>query len=104
MKDYSQVARERYATARARFLAKWGWLPILGLSGAVFSATDRVDYYDARGQRTGYAIVDRETGRVDYYNSGSRRIGYGKVDGRAETFDLQGERQAPALVPVTPKR
>lgn len=68
---------------------------------------ERIDLYDAKGTRTGYAIIDRENGRVDYYDPQSRRTGWGQVDqtGRAERFDLQGRRQdSTVVVPVVPDR
>lgn len=64
----------------------------------------RIDLYDTKSNRTGYAIVDRETGRVDTYDANSRRTGWGRVDpsGRAERFDLEGRRQEPTAFPLGP--
>jgi hypothetical protein len=68
-------------------------------------AADRVDLFDLKGRRTGYAIVDRATGRVDFYDAQSRRTGYGKADpaGIVDRFDLRGRRQEETLVPVQAK-
>jgi len=65
----------------------------------------RIDLFDAKGRRTGYAVVDRDTGRVDFYDTMSRRTGYGRVDGtgKVERFGLDGKREGEAAVPVLPK-
>jgi hypothetical protein len=75
---------------------------ILGAVLAHGCETTRVDLFDARGQRTGYAVVDRDTGRVDFYDATSRHTGYGRVDGtgKVERFGLDGKRQGETAVPV----
>lgn len=67
---------------------------VLALAGSALAQERRVDLYDAKSRRTGYAVVDPETGRVDLYDRKSRRTGYGKMDGegRLELFDLKGRR------------
>jgi hypothetical protein len=68
---------------------------------------DHVNLYDAKGRRTGYAVVDRESGRVDVYDAQSNRTGYGTVDrstGRVDLFDAGGRRIPGALQPPAPSR
>lgn len=84
-------------------------LVVAGLlfAGAASAADrERVDLYDNKGRRTGYALVDRESGRVDFYDRGSRRTGYCVVqpDGRVERFDLKGRRETPTVVPPPIRR
>lgn len=72
-------------------------------------AEERVDLFDLKSRRNGYAIVDRETGRVDFYDAESRRTGWGRVDpsGRVERFGLDGKRQEGTALPLPtpePKR
>jgi len=57
-------------------------------------AGERVDLYDTKGQRTGYAVVTPETGRVDLYDAKSRRTGYGTVSpsGRLTLYGMDGRR------------
>ncbi len=78
---------------------------ILGVVLARAGETTRIDLFDAKGRRTGYAVMDRETGRVDFYDTMSRRTGYGRVDGvgKVERFGLDGKRQGETVVPVLPK-
>lgn len=78
---------------------------VLGVVLARAGETTRIDLFDARARRTGYAIVDRDTGRVDFYDTMSRRTGYGRVDGtgKVERFGLDGKRQGETVVPVLPK-
>jgi hypothetical protein len=78
---------------------------ILGVVPVLAGDAARVDLFDARGRRTGHAIVDRATGRVDFYDTMSRRTGYGRVDGsgRVERFGLDGRRQGETVVPVLPR-
>jgi hypothetical protein len=78
---------------------------ILGAVLAHGGETTRVDLFDTRGQRTGYAVVDRDTGRVDFYDATSRHTGYGRVDGtgKVERFGLDGKRQDETAVPVVPR-
>lgn len=40
----------------------------LALAAPAF-AGERLDLFDLKGHRTGYAVVDRETGRVDSYDA-----------------------------------
>jgi hypothetical protein len=69
------------------------------------SADERVDLFDRRGNRTGYAIVDQRTGRVDFFDRYSNRAGYGRIDarGNVERFDLKGRRQDETVLPVPRK-
>lgn len=64
----------------------------------------RIDLFDTKGRRTGYAVVDGDTGRVDFYDTMSRRTGYGRVDrsGKIERFGLDGTRQGETAIPVLP--
>lgn len=77
----------------------------LGVVLARAGETTRIDLFDAKGRRTGYAVVDRDTGRVDFYDTMSRRTGYGRVDGagKVERFGLDGKREAETAVPVLPR-
>jgi hypothetical protein len=63
--------------------------------GASAQHRERVDLYDTKGRREGYAIVDRDTGRVDVYDRHSRRTGHGNIqpDGRLELFDSSAVRR-----------
>lgn len=72
--------------------------PVAALAG------ERVDLFDTKGRRTGYAIVDREAGRVDFYDAQSRRTEWGKLDqsGKVERFDLKGRRQGETALPLAP--
>lgn len=94
----------------ARRLAVTGALAgalLAGVPAGGAGERERVDLHDARGRRTGYAIVDRESGRVDFYDVSSRRTGWGRLDpatGRVERFGLDGRRQDPTAVPVPPRR
>lgn len=58
----------------------------------------RVDLFDARGNRTGYAQVDREAGRVDLFDARGNRLGYGRVkrSGRADFLDARGALPQPS--------
>ena len=76
----------------------------LSVATSAGEAAERIDLFDTHGRRTGSAIVDRKDGRVDYYDPSSRRTGWGQVDatGRVERFGLDGRRQTPTALPVTP--
>jgi len=65
-------------------------------------APDRVDFFDLKGRRTGYAIVDTKTGRADFFDVNSRRTGWGRLEpsGRVERFDLDGRRQPDTALPL----
>jgi hypothetical protein len=39
----------------------------------------RIDTYDPKSNRTGYATVDPQTGRIDFYDTKSNRVGSGHV-------------------------
>jgi hypothetical protein len=89
----------------------WVLLVLALLVGFIFGGvlagageTTRIDLFDAKGRRTGYAVVDRDTGRVDFYDTMSRRTGYGRVDrsGKVERFGLDGRRQGETAIPVLP--
>lgn len=71
---------------------------------ALAEAEDRthVDLFDAKGHRTGYAIVDRKGGRVDLYEANSNRTGWGRItpSGRIELFGLDGKRQEGTALPL----
>jgi hypothetical protein len=72
------------------------------LAGPVSTlAGERVDLFDAKGRRTGYAIIDREAGRVDLYDAQSRRTGWGKLEQSAKVkrLDLKGRRQGERALP-----
>lgn len=60
----------------------------LALHAGSALAGERVDLFDQKGRRTGYAIVDREGGCVDYFDAQSRRLGWGQLSpsGKAEQF------------------
>jgi hypothetical protein len=87
--------------------------PVLGfvaVAGTILlappvSADERVDLFDRRGNRAGYAIVDQKTGRVDFFDRYSNRAGYGRIDarGNVERFDLKGRRQDETVLPVPRK-
>lgn len=66
----------------------------------------RVNLFDAKGERTGSAIVDRGANRVDFFDTQSRRTGWGRVDatGRVESFGLDGVRQGDTMRPAIPPR
>ena len=53
---------------------------------------DRIDFLDARGNRTGSTLAGGE--RISVFNAKSRRPGSGRVEsgGTVSTFDLQGTR------------
>ena len=78
---------------------------ILGAVPARAGEPTRVDFFDAQGRRTGYAVVDRDTVRVDFYDTMSRRTGYGRVDGagKVERFGVDGKRQGETALPVPRK-
>jgi len=61
-----------------------------------------VDLYSARGQPTGYAIVDLDMLRVDFFDNTSRLIGSGWFDrrGHVMTFDLSGQRRSDTALPI----
>ena len=65
-------------------------LPLLMLPATPAAAQDRtrVDLYDAKSRREGYAIIDRESGRVDAFDKNSKRTGYGKIapDGKLDLY------------------
>ena len=92
----------------------WWWIAVLALGvGLLLGAwlahgeeRTRVDMFDTHGNRSGYAIVDRQTGRVDYYDAKSHHTGWGQVDatGRAERFDMNGQRQEGTVLPLPPPR
>lgn len=87
-------------------IAAWiALLMALGLMVAPALAGERVDFFNAKGQRTGYAVVDQKSGRVDFYDMKSRRTGWGRVDstGRVERFGLDGKRQKETVLPFTPQ-
>lgn len=71
------------------------------------AAQERVDVFDTKSRRTGYAVVDRDTGRVDLYNEKSRRTGWGKLapsGKRIELFGLDGKRKGETTLPIGPER
>lgn len=75
------------------------------LAASIAGTEERVDLFDSKGRRTGYAVVDPQSGRVDFYDAMSRRTGYGRVDetGKVERFGLDGKRDAETAVPL-PRR
>lgn len=78
---------------------------LVALSAWPTIATERVDFFDTEGRRTGYAIVDSKTGRVDFYDVMSRRTGWGRLEpsGRVEWVDLNGRRQSETAIPLGTK-
>lgn len=80
-------------------------LAALSAIAAPAFGAERVDLFDTKGNRTGYAIVDWAMGRVDFYDKDSRRTGYGKVNERGQIgrFDLKGRREGTTVVPLAPK-
>jgi hypothetical protein len=89
----------------------WGLVVLALLLGIVLGVVlaragdpARVDLFDARGRRTGYAALERDTGRVDFFDTMSRRTGYGRVDrsGRVERFSLDGKREGETAVTIPP--
>ena len=51
----------------------------------------RIDLFDPKGDRTGYAITEGD--RVDFLDGRSNRTRYGRLrDGEVETFDRQENR------------
>ena len=67
---------------------------------------ERVDLFDAKGQRTGYANIDRQSGRIDIYDRQSNRTGWGQTygSGRTEIYDLKGQRQGSTVIPLPPRK
>lgn len=59
----------------------------------------RVDLYDVKSARKGYATIDEKTGRIDTYDASSRRTGYGVIqpDGRVDLYRLDGSRAGSAV-------
>jgi hypothetical protein len=108
-----EAGRRAVGQPRAPRSRPWRVVVVLALAvGSLLTAvlvgageTTRIDFFDTKGRRTGYAVVDRDTGRVDFYDTMSRRTGYGRVDGagKAERFGLDGNRQGEIAVPVLPK-
>lgn len=39
----------------------------------------RIDTFDKKSNRTGYAVVDPQTGRIDFYDVKSNRVGSGRI-------------------------
>lgn len=70
------------------------------------NARDRIDFFDAKGRRQGYAVIDRKTGHVDFYDAQSRRTGFGRITdgGKLERFDTKGRRQELIAPPVPAPR
>ena len=64
--------------------------------GADRPAETRVDLFDGKNRREGYATIDR-TGRIDRFDThGRRQDGYGIIDrrdGRVDVFDGNGQRK-----------
>jgi hypothetical protein len=54
----------------------------------------RVDTFDARGNRSGYFVIDTKTGRVDRYDTKSNHLGYGQAttSGRIDLYDTKSNR------------
>jgi hypothetical protein len=85
------------------------WIAVSALTFALIGsalAADRVDLFDTKGRRTGYAIVDQESGRVDLYDVKSRRTGWGRLTpaGKIELFGLDGQRKDDAVIQRAPDR
>lgn len=71
---------------------------------AVSGAEQRIDFFDTKGRRTGYVIVDREGKQVDLFNTKSQRLGWGRLapSGRLELFTTDGHREGEAVLPMKP--
>jgi len=52
-------------------------LVTLLIGPALATATERLDFFDQHGDRTGYATVDEHSGRLNLFDRDSRRTGYG---------------------------
>lgn len=79
------------------------WLLVcIGATGAI--AQQRVDLFDQKGRRTGYAVADRQSGRVDFYDANSRRTGWGRLEpsGKVGRFRVDGRRQGETVLPLRP--
>lgn len=66
----------------------------------------RIDLYDAKSNRTGYAVVDPTSGRVDTYDARSNRTGWGTVSpsGAVDLYDLKGRRTGSGRMDPAPGR
>lgn len=85
------------------------WIALLVTLGLLLSpalAAERVDFFNAQGRRTGYAIVDQETGRVDFFDVNSRRTGWGRItpSGQMELFRGDGRRHGEGILPRIERR
>ena len=49
------------------------------LGGQLVIATDRIDLFDTKSNRTGYIIIDPKTKRFDTYDAKSKRTGWGTI-------------------------
>jgi hypothetical protein len=78
------------ATMRAALVVALLLAPAVALA-----QTTRVDLFDAKSRRQGYATIDDRTGRIDTYDVNSRRTGWGQVSpsGRVDFYGLDGQRQ-----------
>ncbi len=81
---------------------------IIGTSSSAL-AEKRIELYDAQGQHSGYAIMERRAGRVDYYDLRDRRIGWGRVNPlgeryRVDLFASDGMAVGYALVDLETRR
>jgi hypothetical protein len=63
------------------------------LGGQLVIATDRIDLYDTKSNRTGYVILDPKTRRLETYDTRSNRTRWGTIareSGDVEAFDKDG--------------
>lgn len=69
-----------------------------------FSDHYRVDLFGANGLMRGYALVDRDAGRVEFFDPTSHLVGSGLIDNRGYVTGtaLSGQRRDMVL-PVTPR-
>ncbi len=69
-----------------------GSICLLFLAGIAGAETGpRLDFFDARSNRMGYAII--QYGRIDLYDAKSTWIGYGRIEGnQADLFDPKSNR------------
>jgi hypothetical protein len=75
---------------------------IIWISGA--TAQVRIDTFDKRSNRTGYAIVDPRTGRIDSFDTRSNRTGYGYITPppQAPSYLRPGPPPVPSYPPPPP--
>ncbi len=58
----------------------------------------RIDTFDKKSNRTGYAIVDPQTGRIDFYDVKSNRVGSGRIQTPPPSYT------PPPAYPISPSQ